>query len=76
MIITIDDLKRGLTPEQRAALRQNLNVEAAARAIHEAGITAFDAPHAEIAAGMQDYVQIVARIRRKAANLQIEVIHE
>ena len=75
MIITIKDLEQGLTPEQRAALRQNLNMSAAAKAIHEAGITAFDAPHAEIAAGMQEYVQIVARIRRKA-NQQIEVIRE
>lgn len=76
MIITAKDLQQGLTPEQRAALRQNLDMEAAAKIIHEAGLTAFDAPHAEIAAGMQDYVQIIARIRRKAANQQIEVIRE
>jgi len=75
MIITIDDLKRGLTPEQRAALRQNLNVEAAARAIHEAGITAFDAPDAEIAAGMRDYARRVTRHQRQTAQ-RIEVIHE
>lgn len=75
MIITITDLKNGLTPEQRDALRQNLNIEAAAKAVYEAGIVAFDAPHAEIAAGMQEYCQIVARIRSKAAQ-KVQVIHE
>lgn len=75
MIITIDDFKRGLKPEQLAALRENLNMEAAARAIREAGIASYDAPDVEIAAGMREYAQIAARIQRKAEQQQIEVSH-
>lgn len=37
MIITLADLQKGLTPDQVAALRDKLNVGAAAQLIDEAG---------------------------------------
>ena len=53
VIITIGIWNRDSRPNN-AALRQNLNMSAAAKAIHEAGITAFDAPRRDRGRGCRN----------------------